>query len=503
MHPSGKLNPFILSIDEYRDILENTSGIIVYSTPAREIKFISPSCNTITGYTEKEIMKNPLIWVDPDDMETIRDTIEYVYDQAQSGKNLEYRALKKDGSFWYASTSWQPVIKDNQVTGFVFTTHDITWKKINESIIKSSKDRLSSVFESTLDRITVWDRDYNIIYANEAELMFYGRQRNELVGHKVQELFEEYHANFFELKNKVELVFETGTPQKIEVPCLRKDQYIIYEVLISPIVSGSGEIQTAVIVYRDITERKKQQTQLQLLNDKLAISNSELEQFAYIASHDLQEPLRAISGFIQLLKKRYGEKLDESANHFIDRSIAAAERMKGLIQDVLSFSRVTTKSSPFEIIDMNKVVKTAIQNLELTILEKNANIDVKKLPSVEVDESQMIQLFQNLISNGIKFSRKNNCEISIFSEYDNENNEYIFSVQDNGIGIEKQYIDKIFLIFERLHTTQEYEGSGIGLAICKRILERHNGKIWVNSEYGKGSVFSFSIPDNRRNNYES
>lgn len=499
MSESAQKTAFTLGLDEYRKILNNVSGIIVYSDMSRNIKYISPNCLQITGFTEKEIQENPLIWIDPNEKADIKDTINSVYEQNLTGKNLEYRALRKDGSFWYASTSWQPVISEDRITGFVFTTYDISWKKLNESTIKSSKEKLSSVFESTLDRIAVWNSDYSIIYANEAELIFHKKNRHQVIGSKAMDLIKKNSTDFSLWKEKVKNVFESGNPQKFEVAYFKENKEFVYEAIISPIVSNEGNISAAVIVHRDITERKNQEKKLHSLNDKLAISNSELEQFAYITSHDLQEPLRAISGFIQLLKKKYDNELDESANHFIDRAISASERMKGMIQDVLLFSRITSETNNFRDTDMNEMADIALQNLELTIKEKNATINIENLHSAKVDSSQIIKVFQNLVSNGIKFSQKNNCEITIFSEYDKINNQIIFSVRDNGIGIEEEYKERIFLIFQRLHSMQEYSGSGMGLAICKRIIERHKGKIWVDSEYGKGSIFSFSIPHNRRN----
>jgi len=492
-----KTNLFNLKKNEYQNILENIPGIVVFADSSKKIKYVSPNCNAISGFTELEIKKNPLIWIDPDEQEHVKKNIDTVYTQKTTGKNFEYRAIRKDGSFWYASTSWQTIIKDGVSTGIVLTTCDISWKKINESSV-SKKERLSNIFESTLDRITVWDRKYKIIYANEAELLFYGKKRTQIIDCKAERLFQQTDNDFSIWKEKVEKVFESGNPQKFEVPYLKPNHKIIYEVIISPVVSETGNIKAAVIVHRDITDRKRQENQLHSLNHRLAVSNSELEQFAYIASHDLQEPLRAISVFMQLLKKKYGSQLDESANHFIDRAINAADRMKGMISDVLSFSKITSHKKKSNLTNINKLVDTALQNLELIINEKNANIIVEKLHPANVDSTQIIQVFQNLISNGIKFSRKNRCEITIFSECNETNNEIIYSVRDNGIGIEEQYIERIFLIFQRLHTLQEYSGSGIGLAICKRIIERHNGKIWVNSEYGKGSVFSFSIPRYRR-----
>jgi PAS domain S-box-containing protein len=240
-------------------------------------------------------------------------------------------------------------------------------------------------------------------------------------------------------------------------------------------------------------------TQGQLLEQEtrqrqeLGRSNADLQQFAYIASHDLQEPLRMITSYLQLLERRYKDRLDENASEFIAYAVEGAARMKTLINDLLAYSRVGTHGRPFEQVDCTASVKQAIANLKLSIAESQATITWDELPEIVADSTQLTQLFQNLISNAIKFRSADPPTIHISAVSQAEN--WLFRVQDNGIGIEPQYADRIFVIFQRLHNRTEYPGTGIGLAICKKIIERHDGNIWIESEPGKGSTFCFTIPD--------
>jgi len=225
---------------------------------------------------------------------------------------------------------------------------------------------------------------------------------------------------------------------------------------------------------------------------ELERSNKELQQFAYVASHDLQEPLRMVSSFLSLLERRYGPQLDQDAKDFIHYAVDGAIRMQSLIYDLLQYSRVGTRGKPFEEIDLNKIVNQAKENLKIAIKENKANIICNKLPEIQGDDTQLTQVFQNLIGNAIKFHGEKSPEINISTE--RVDGCYEIIVKDNGIGIDPLYKDKVFLIFQRLHTRDEYPGTGIGLAICKRIIERHGGNIWVESKLGEGAAFHFSIP---------
>jgi light-regulated signal transduction histidine kinase (bacteriophytochrome) len=218
-----------------------------------------------------------------------------------------------------------------------------------------------------------------------------------------------------------------------------------------------------------------------------------LEQFAYIASHDLQEPLRVITGYLQLIEKRYKSKLDPDADDFINFAVDGANRMQRLIIDLLAYSRVSRKAKPFEEYDCNQLLAQALANLEVAVKTADAVVTHDPLPTVTADGTQLMQIFQNLIGNAVKFKGNKRPQIHVTAKHDA--NEWIFAVKDNGIGIESTYKERIFVIFQRLHSREEYPGTGMGLAICKKIVERHGGRIWLESTPGEGSIFYFTIPD--------
>jgi PAS domain S-box-containing protein len=228
---------------------------------------------------------------------------------------------------------------------------------------------------------------------------------------------------------------------------------------------------------------------------ELERSNEELQSFAYITSHDLQEPLRSVASYAQLIQRRYGSQLDSDADDFMEYIVDAAKRMQQLINDLLEYSRVATQAKEFEPVDVNEVLNTVLSNLKISIDEDNVEIVYDNLPTVNADSSQLVQLFQNLIGNAIKFRKPDKPpKIHVSAHKNEENSEYVFSVSDNGIGMEPQYAERIFVIFQRLHTRDMYSGTGIGLSVAKKIVERHGGRIWVESELGEGSTFYFTIP---------
>jgi PAS domain S-box-containing protein len=243
----------------------------------------------------------------------------------------------------------------------------------------------------------------------------------------------------------------------------------------------------------DITERKSAQVVLRAAYEELARSNAELQQFAYVASHDLQEPLRMIGSYTQLLERRYGDKLDRDAREFMDFIVDGATRMKQLIEDLLAYSRVGTRGKEPQPVQAQTVLDKVLVNLRAAVEKSGAAVTHDRLPEVSADDTQLAQLLQNLIANAIKF-RKEDEAPRIHVGAEEAGDEWRFSVADNGIGIEPQYFDRIFLVFQRLHTQDEYPGTGIGLAICRKVAERHRGRIWVESEYGKGSTFRFTLP---------
>ena len=246
------------------------------------------------------------------------------------------------------------------------------------------------------------------------------------------------------------------------------------------------------IYSNDITPRKRAQEKLAQQADELARSNAELQEFAYVASHDLQEPLRVISGFVQLLSDRYTQQLDETGQEFIGYVVDGSERMKVLINDLLDYSRVGTQGKELEPLECAGALEQAMSNLRVAIDESGARVTHDSLPRVNGDFNQLSQVFQNLISNAIKFRSEDAPAIHITSVM--MGGSCVMSVTDNGIGIDPRHADRIFGMFKRLHGRGEYPGTGIGLAICSKIVERHAGKIWVESEPGKGATFSFTLP---------
>ncbi len=251
-----------------------------------------------------------------------------------------------------------------------------------------------------------------------------------------------------------------------------------------------GETQLALMnMLEDIEEERVRAEQAKIL---LARSNTELEQFAYVASHDLQEPLRMISSYVQLLSRRYKGRLDTDADEFIAYAVDGTLRMQQLINDLLAYSRVGTRGKPPIPTSFEDVLSKAMANLKMAVVESGAQVTHDSLPTAMADEFQMVQLFQNLIGNAIKFKGQGTPQIHISAMP--EGKEWIFSIRDNGIGIDPQFHERIFVLFQRLHGREEYPGTGIGLTISKKIVERHGGRIWLKSEPGKGTTFYFTVP---------
>jgi NO-binding membrane sensor protein with MHYT domain/nitrogen-specific signal transduction histidine kinase len=273
----------------------------------------------------------------------------------------------------------------------------------------------------------------------------------------------------------------------------RLQMALLLSVLGVMLVQGVVVLRPALAnIHQGISRLELAKQALQHKSEELGRSNAELEQFAYVASHDLQEPLRMVASYTQLLARRYRGKLDSDADEFIGFAVDGATRMQTLIRDLLSYSRVMTQGGSFRPVDARLAFDTARQNLQHSIEEAGASVSVGNLPTVHADATQLTQLFQNLIGNALKYCRERVPEVRVDAKPADK--AWLFSVQDNGIGIEPQYFERIFQMFQRLHTREEYSGTGIGLAICRRIVERHGGRIWVESQPGRGSTFLFAIP---------
>ncbi len=311
----------------------------------------------------------------------------------------------------------------------------------------------------------------------------------QFMGKRVDEILPDPPAK--QIMNSIRRVLETGKSLIVEFelpgnPEIHMHAVNYYEAR----VLRSSETEAMVMV-RDIGARKREEATVELYTEELEKTNTELRQFAYIASHDLQEPLRSVVSFLQLLERKKKDALDDDGRRYIDRAINGSKHMQNLISALLEYSRIGTHGKDFEPPDTSRVIQDVLAGLEAALTESNARVSVGELPPVKADATQLGQVFQNLIGNAVKF-RVGEPEITIRAEQNEE--ETIFSVSDNGIGIEERFAERIFVVFQRLHTRTEYPGTGIGLSICKKIIERHNGRIWMESEVGRGTTFYFTIP---------
>jgi PAS domain S-box-containing protein len=410
----------------------------------------------------------------------------------QIGTGIELTGTRKDGSAFPIEIMLSPLESPD---GLLVTAaiRDISVRKAAETHLAQMEGRYRGLLEAAPDAMVVVDQKGEIVLLNvQAEKQF-GYRRDELLGQKVTNIIPEGFAErlIADDLRSAEDALDQKIGTGIELNALRKDgSGFPIELMLSPLESPDGILVTAAI--RDISVRRKAAAELLEKNAELNRSNEELGQFAYIASHDLQEPLRMVASYTQLLGRRYKGKLDEDADTFIAFAVDGASRMQRLIQDLLTFSRVGSRGKPLHSISSEHALEQAIRNLRVSIDASGALVTHDPLPEVIGDEMQLTQLFQNLVGNAIKYQSQGVPNVHI-GAVENGEGKYTFSVHDNGIGIDPQYFDKIFGMFQRLHKRDEFNGTGIGLAICKKIVERHGGRISVQSQPGHGSTFSFAL----------
>jgi len=395
---------------------------------------------------------------------------------------------------WYNSVLYN---ERGEMSSVMSLIDDYTERKKAEESLRESEEKLKLALQNGSIGVWVWDIRTNAIEWDERMERIFGIEPGNFG--KSYAAFESclVEEDIPHVRLALKQALEKDVPFQTVYRIIygkNETKYISAKAMVNRDASGIPVKMTGVCY--DVTEMKKDTEQtLFSLNDELLRSNKELEQFAYVASHDLQEPLRMVSSFTQLLAMRYSDKLDKDAKEFIQYAVEGASHMQKLINDLLAYSRIQTRGKEFTPVDMNEVLGKALFNLGAKIKEINALVSNDELPVLFADEGQMVQLFQNLIGNAVKFSVKSPIiHISVTEEKEH----FVFSVKDNGIGIEKQYFERIFQIFQKLHPRDEFEGTGIGLAVCRRIIERHGGKIWVESEKDRGSAFYFTLNKNKQ-----
>ena len=411
--------------------------------------------------------------------------------------------VTRDGVRVTVASSWT-LMKDEagNASAILEISSDVTERKKAESALAESEATLRITFATMADGIVIAGLDEEIIDCNEAILRLTQRSRDDIIGKPFGDLLPHEFRSLIPDARKLLIgaIFDRTVVSSGKKETVRTDSQLLrkngdrvdIEANISLIEDASGQPAAFLTVARDVTERKRMESKLNRTLADLQRSNAELEQFAYVTSHDLQEPLRMITSYIQLICEDYKGRLDADADQYIAFAVEGAKRMHTLINDLLAYSRVGTRGEPFMPTSMNGVLSAAIANLEVAIEESHAVVTQDQLPTVLGDESQLIQLFQNLLGNAIKF--RSDAIPKIHVGVEETKDDWVFSVRDNGIGIDMKYAERIFSVFQRLHTREDYPGTGIGLAIVRKIVERHGGRIWVESEPANGSTFCFTLP---------
>jgi PAS domain S-box-containing protein len=483
---------------KYRGLLEAAPDAMVVVNQTGEIVLLNAQAEKQFGYRRDELLGQKVTNIIPkgfaarliaDGTRTAAEAL-----AQQIGMGIELSGRRKDSSEFPIEIMLSPL---ESAKGILVTAaiRDISVRRAAEKHLAQMEGRYRGLLEAAPDAMVVVNQSGEIALLNvQAEKQF-GYRRDELLGQKVTNIIPEGFAERLiadGTRTAAEaLAQQIGTG--IELIGRRKDgSEFPIEIMLSPLEGSKGILVTAAV--RDISMRKKAEANLVQTVADLKRSNEELQQFAYVASHDLQEPLRTVASFTQLLAKRYQGKLDADADEFIGYTVDGCNRMKSLIQDLLVYSRAGAEGNALEETSGENALQRATQALEIIIQESGAIVTHDLLPTITTDLGQLTQVFQNLVGNAIKYRGVEVPQVHV-SARQNGGHEWIFSVRDNGLGIEPQYFEKIFVIFQRLHGREQFAGTGIGLSICKKIVERLGGRIWVESQVKKGSTFYFALPE--------
>lgn len=505
------------SLRETNEYLENlfsyaNAPIIVWNIASRITRF-NPAFENLTGRRAQEVIGHSIEILFPE--ESVESSMELI-NRAQKGERLEIaeiNILHADGSVRTVLWNSAPVLgaDGETIIEVIAQGQDITDRKQAETSLRLLSSELEIIIDSIPGFVFYRDLNNRLIRVNKYMCDSYLMSKKQLEGTHMNELTtKELAEAYYESDRKVIL---SGKPElDTEEPWETENGLRWLNTSKVPYIDETGEVLGIIGVSMDVTDRKKAEEELEIYRkhleelvdertselakaiNNLEQSNKELEEFAYVASHDLQEPLRMVSSYTQLLERRYKDKLDQDANDFIEYAVDGANRMQRLINDLLEYSRVSSQGKEFSKVDVSQVLGHAVSNLQNLIAENLAMVTNEELPELCIDETQIARVFQNLIENGIKYKKKTELP-KIHIACKKKKNMYEFSVRDNGIGIDMQYHDRIFIIFQRLHKKDEYPGTGIGLSITKRIIERHGGAIWFDSKKDEGTTFYFTLPE--------
>lgn len=472
----------------FRLVVESAPNAMLLVNQDGVITLVNRQTEMLFGYDRKELVGSKLEILIPS-----RFSHEHPSHRNMFFKDLQTRSMgagrelfgkKKDGSEIQVEIGLNP-IGTNEGQMVLASIIDITERK-------RAEERFRLVVESAPNAMILVNHEGMITLVNRQTEILFGYERNELIGSKLEVLipsrFSKEHPGHRDTFFRKPQTRSMGVGRDLFAK--RKDgTEIQVEIGLNPIDTGDGQMVLASII--DITERKIQEATLKKQME-LEIKNKELEQFAFVASHDLQEPLRTVSNYMQVFEEDYLDRLDDNALRYLKSVNSATKRMSILVKALLDFSRLG-RNKKLASVDCKKLLQYVIADLNTVIKNSQVVIDIGEMPTLNLYEIEMGQLFQNLITNAIKFSKKNiRPEIRISSRKINE--KWQFSVSDNGIGIAPSHFDRVFEIFQRLHTNDEFEGNGIGLANCKKIIELHQGEIWIESKLGEGATFHFTIP---------
>ncbi|RDI72024.1 PAS domain S-box protein [Halopelagius longus] len=468
-------------LEKYETIVETVEdGIYAVDADGR-FTMVNEAYTKLTGYARDELLGSPVSLVVADD--TAERAAEMETALKEGGVDepvMEGEIRTADGRRVPAEATFALLPGDSRER--IGVARDITERRARERALEESERRYRTLVEHFPNgAVGLFDESLTYTVAGGEMLTELGISPEEVVGTNIAERYSEELVE--EIRPHFRAVFD-GESRTFEVEYHGKS--LLAHTL--PVRNADDEVYAGMLMLQDVTERREYRR-------KLEESNERLEQFAYVASHDLQEPLRMVTSYLKLIERRYGDRLDEDGEEFLGFAVDGAERMREMIDGLLTYSRIETQGDPFDPVDLNDVLGHVRADLQMRIAESDADVAVERLPTVEGDASQLRQLFQNLLGNAIQYSGDEPPQVEVTAERDGES--WVVSVRDEGIGIDPDSQDRIFEVFRRLHTNDELPGTGIGLALCRRIVERHGGDIRVESEPGEGATFSCRFPDAR------